>query len=92
MIAQDVHYQFLADKGRCLRFLLIGCMLFISRSLGVAQQSPLPDAPQPQTQSPQPNPAQQGSKGEYGKHHILWIIPNYRSDESTMEFKPVTAR
>jgi len=92
MIGQDVHDEFLGDKGRCVRFLLLGCVLFISCRLGIAQQSPLPDAPQPQTKSPQPKPAQAGSKGEYGKHHILWIIPNYRSDESTLEFKPLTPR
>jgi hypothetical protein len=92
MIGQDIHHEFLGDTGRCLRFLLFGCVLFISCRLGIAQQSPLPDAQQPQTKSPQPKPAQAGSKGEYGKHHILWIIPNYRSDESTLEFKPLTPR
>lgn len=56
-----------------------------------AQETPLPDAPQPQPQC-QPNRTQHDSKGEYGKHHILWVIPNYRSDENAAEFKPLTPR
>ena len=57
-----------------------------------AQQPALPDAPQPQPQNPQASPAEQDSQGQYGKHHILWIIPNYRTDESTEEFKPLRPR
>lgn len=56
------------------------------------QTSTLPDAPQPQTQRQQTKPRHQVSKGEYGKHHILWVIPNYRADESALEFKPLTPR
>lgn len=66
--------------------LLIGCGDLI------AQQPPLPDAPQPQTPSSQPSSAQDDRRGQYAKHHILWVIPNYRSDESTSEFEPLTPR
>jgi hypothetical protein len=42
--------------------------------------------------NPETKAEQDGSKGQYGKHHILWIIPNYRSDESTSGFRPLTPR
>jgi hypothetical protein len=29
---------------------------------------------------------------EYGKHHIFWVIPNYREDENGAEFKRLTLR
>ena len=38
------------------------------------------------------HPGQSDHKGGYGKHHILWVVPNYRSDESTAQFKPLTPR
>lgn len=73
------------------RRLLLICYVFLVGCITViAQQPPLPDAPRRQTQDPQPTRPQDGSKGQYGKHHILWVIPNYRSDESTSEFKPLT--
>jgi len=51
--------------------------------------SPLPDAPKPsQTQSPGPNSAQH----EPSKNHILWVIPNYRSDEASTTITPLRPR
>jgi hypothetical protein len=71
------------------RFLLVCCLL---RSItAVAQQTPPPDAPQPQTQGTPPI-AQNDSERRYEKRHILWVIPNYRSDESAAEFSPLTPR
>jgi hypothetical protein len=58
----------------------------------IAQQSTLPDAPQPQSGHAQPAPKRKGTSGEYGKHHILWVIPNYREDESLAEFRPLSAK
>jgi hypothetical protein len=56
------------------------------------ETSPLPDAPQPtQSQSPQPNPEQNGPQHEPSKNHIFWVIPNYRSDENPATIKPLTA-
>jgi hypothetical protein len=74
-----------------LPLLLICCAPLVGCMAAMAQQS-LPDTPQPQTQSPQSTPTRENRKDEYGKHHILWVIPNYRSDESTSEFKPLTPR
>src|SRR5690348_10653399 len=73
------------------QFLLICCLLLVARNTASSQTAPLPDNPQPQSQS-QPAPGSADNKGQYGKHHILWVIPNYRSDESASEFKPLTPR
>jgi len=72
--------------------LVIFNLLLASQRIAIAQQSSLPDTPQPQTPSPESTPGQSDHKGGYGKHHILWVIPNYRSAESTAEFKPLTTR
>lgn len=84
--------QLPSNERRLVQFLLIGCMLFLGCITTTAQQPQLPDAPEPQTQNPQARSAQKEGQGQYGKHHILWIIPNYRSDESTSQFKPLTPR
>jgi hypothetical protein len=26
---------------------------------------------------------------EYRQHHIMWVIPNYRTDEGATEFQPL---
>jgi len=44
------------------------------------QTSQLPDAPKPNQTQP---PAQNGQQHEPSKNHIFWVIPNYRSDESS---------
>ena len=57
-----------------------------------AQQAQLPDAAQPRSQD-SGSPARRGSRrSEYGKQHILWVIPNYRSLENTADIKPLTPR
>ena len=58
----------------------------------LAQQPQLPDAPQVQTQTtskPTTSDPSVHEKGAYGKHHILWIIPNYRTDESGAVYAPL---
>jgi hypothetical protein len=57
----------------------------------LAQALPaLPDAPQPTQASP--SAAGQNSQQDAGggQHRILWVIPNYRSEENTKDIKPLT--
>ena len=62
-------------------------MLFLGRNLALCQQDlTLPDAPQPQ----QWKAEQSSGASEYRKHHIMWVIPNYRTDEGATEFEPLT--
>ena len=74
------------------------CCLLIALSVGAtpgpafSQQSPLPDAPQPQNQprqAAQSDPEQNSERNKVSKNHIFWVIPNYRADESQAEFKPL---
>ena len=54
-----------------------------------AQQSALPDAPQPT--NGQPSASDQNSQENVSsKHRILWVIPNYRSEENSADVKPLT--
>jgi len=81
-----------------LSFLPVVCrgLLFFNLLLaGVTaigqETSTLPDAPQPsKTPSGQSSPQQNGQQHEPSKNHILWVIPNYRSDENPAEIKPLT--
>ncbi len=71
------------------RNMLVAGLKFLSCEVALCQQSPmLPDAhPPPQ---PQQWKAEQGSgMSEYSQHHIMWIGPNYRSDEGATEFQPL---
>ena len=68
-------------------FLLAILFCLASALPGAAQQSQLPDAPQPQTT---PAPAPSPDDKSWGKTHILWIIPNYRADESSDVYHPLT--
>ena len=53
--------------------------------------SALPDAPSvSQTQTDTSNLTQHDQQHEPSKNHILWIIPNYRSDENSAGIKPLT--
>jgi hypothetical protein len=63
-------------------------VLFLGCNIALSQQSlTLLDAPQPQQWK-----TEQGSgASEYRQHHIMWVIPSYRSDEDTTEFQPLTA-
>lgn len=67
------------------------CLPLLMCSSGTAQQ--LPDSPVPQASaSSQAKHSHAPPKQEsaYGKHHILWIIPNYRTDESDAIYAPLT--
>jgi hypothetical protein len=55
----------------------------------VAQQAQLPDTPQPQTTAPASS--NDDNKG-WNQNHILWIIPNYRAEESTAPFQALTPK
>jgi hypothetical protein len=71
---------------RTRNMLAAGLMLFLGCNIALCQQSlTLPDAPQPQQWK-----AERGlGMSEYRQHHIMWLIPNYRSDEGATEFHPL---
>jgi hypothetical protein len=58
----------------------------------IAQQTPLPDAPQAQKPDQQSTPDPDGKNNEPSKNHIFWIIPNYRADENPADIKPLTPK
>jgi hypothetical protein len=67
--------------------LLARVTLFLGRDFALCQQNPsLPDTPKPQ----QVNAEGSSDMSGYRQHHILWVIPNYRSDEGATEFQPLT--
>jgi hypothetical protein len=78
--------------GRGSQAILLAVGYFAPTNIATAQQSQLPDAPQSQTQAQEKNETKKRSAGEYGKHHILWVIPNYRADENGAQFKPLKPR
>ena len=72
----------------CLLIALVGA----TPDPAFSQQSPLPDAPQPQNQARQAarsDPEQNSEGNKVSKNHIFWVIPNYRADESQAEFQPL---
>lgn len=72
------------------RVLLFGNFLFAG-VVAVGQTAQLPDAPgTTQAQSKTSGIVQHDGKHEPSKNHILWIIPNYRSDENLGEIKALT--
>jgi hypothetical protein len=75
-----------------IRRVLISASFLSAGVIAIGQESPtLPDAPSAsQTQSKPSNLTQQDQQHEPSKNHILWIIPNYRSDEKPGEIKPLT--
>jgi hypothetical protein len=82
---------------RSSKFSNLLCLLIalVSTTPGPAfsQQSPFPDAPQPQNQArqaAQSDPEQNSERNKVSKNHIFWVIPNYRADESQAELKPLT--
>jgi hypothetical protein len=73
------------------RVLLFGNFLFAGVVAVGQETSALPDAPSAtQTQSKPSKLIQHDEQHETSKNHILWIIPNYRSDENSEEIKPLT--
>jgi hypothetical protein len=84
-----MHKSKLSSLFRLLIALTVGAIA----GPAVSQQSPLPDAPQPQNQARQAarsDPEQNSERNKVSKNHIFWVIPNYRADESQAEFKPLT--
>jgi hypothetical protein len=78
---------------RICSVLLVICGLFLpvlKSTPASAQNTDLPDAPQPQPQSRQSNPQPSGQQNKPSKNHIFWVIPNYRADENSVEIKPLT--
>jgi len=72
---------------RTTMMLVAGFMLFVGRDLARCQQNlSLPDVPKPQQLNAEVGSGMSG----YRQHHILWVIPNYRSDEGATEFQPLT--
>lgn len=78
--------------ARCILLGVVGSALFVSSAWA---QSELPDCPQPQavhgSQTRYSTHPQGSGQSDYSKHHIFWIIPNYREDESGAEFTPLSA-
>jgi hypothetical protein len=73
-----------------LRMLLFVNFLFAGVVAVGQDTSAVPDAPSAtQTQSKPSNPIRHDEQHEPSKNHILWIIPNYRSDENSEEIKPL---
>jgi hypothetical protein len=73
------------------RVLLFGNFLLAGVAAVGQETSALPDAPSAtQTQSKPSSVIQHDEQHEPSKNHILWIIPNYRSDENAAEIKPLT--
>jgi len=73
--------------------LVISTLGFLFGPVAVRGQATatLPDVPKPPfVRSPQSKAEQNGQLGEPSKNHILWVIPNYRSDENPTEIKPLT--
>jgi hypothetical protein len=71
--------------------LLFGNLSFACVAAAGQEPSALPDAPSTtQTQSKPSNLTQHDEHREPSKNHILWIIPNYRSDENPGEIKALT--
>jgi hypothetical protein len=71
---------------------LVSASFLFAGLVAVGQETAaLPDAPSAtQTQSKSSDPIQHDEQREPSKNHILWIIPNYRSDENSEEIKPLT--
>lgn len=80
------------QHARCGWLPLLCCALWTICLASSAQESSLPDAPTPQESPFRPVPSRQDSKGQYDEHHILWIIPNYRSDDSKSQIQPLAPR
>jgi len=80
----------MSDVRRSLRIFCFATLLtsFLVDMLCAAQQAELPDAPQPQTTTAT---SSQGDKS-WGKTHILWLIPNYRAEEASDVFHPLTTK
>jgi hypothetical protein len=79
-------YLFLPIVGRVLLF---GNFLFAGVVV-VGQTAQLPDAPSTTQAQSTTGIVQHAGRHEPSKNHILWIIPNYRSDENPGGTKALT--
>jgi hypothetical protein len=71
--------------ARARLMLSTSLLLFLGQHPALCQQNlTLADAPQPQQQQAE------GGMSEYRQHHIMWVIPNYRTDEGETKFQPLT--
>src|ERR1700739_2623468 len=77
--------------SRICRVLILANFL-LAGGVAVGQDpAALPDAPSTTpTQSKPSTLVQQDDQHDPSKNHILWIIPNYRSDEKSDDIKPLT--
>ena len=68
------------------KMLGVGLTLLLGCHLAECQENlTVPDAPEPQQAK-----AEQGEGiSEYRQHHIMWVIPNYRTEEGGTEFYPL---
>ena len=85
--------EFIEDRvlpGKCSLLAIFFFVLLTGAIAATAEETRLPDAPGPQAESYQPSSTQNDQTG-YQKHHILWVIPNYRSDENPGEYEPLTS-
>lgn len=91
MVEQRVQYGVLPGNVRFIHhFLTVCCVLLGSSIAATAQQAQLPEAAQAQTQDSGSTAKRSSNGSEYGKHHIFWVIPNYRSHENIADIKPLT--
>lgn len=83
-----------------LRWFLAVTAITLLAALAMAQQTGA-DAPAPETSQASPPAAppapvqtttQGGDKKDFGKTHILWVIPNYRAEENELESRPLTPK
>lgn len=71
-----------------IRILCTASLIFVSFFCVAQQPSDVPNTPQPQA-APVPPPVEERG---WNKNHILWVIPNYRSDETTDVYHPLTPK
>jgi hypothetical protein len=78
-----------------LTVVMLCCVLMSAQQSNQPQasqsQANLPEASQ-STSSATGNDAQRAAQAKKQSHHIFWVIPNYRSDESGAAFKPLTPK
>ena len=77
--------------SRICRVLISANFLFAGVAAAGQETSALPDAPSAtQTKSKPSDLTQYDDEHEPSKNHILWIIPNYRSDENSGQIRALT--
>jgi hypothetical protein len=71
------------------RFLKLFSTILVFVTPVVAQQPSFSGPPQPQSQDTVLRNTPQGTGSQYEQHHILWVIPNYRTDENPSTIEPL---